>query len=200
MKELIEDKLNKGLDYDTYRTHVETLVNEGKTSGPVQSEALAEHTKMGFQRMKKWEKIAKISDQTVDSLKNLKGNYSWLVIGEAWCGDVGQNIVALNKMAKSANIDLKLVYRDENLDLMDKFLTNGGRSIPKMLVVNNQTKDVVGEWGPRPAHIQNWFMDEKQKEDFDKNKTMEQVHLWYAKNKHEEIQREITELMSSVES
>jgi hypothetical protein len=200
MKALIEEKLNKGIDYDTYRTEVEKLVDAGKTSGPVQNEALAQHTKMGFQRMKKWEKITKISEETTNNLKSVKGNYSWLVIGEAWCGDVGQNIVALNKMAKEADIDLKMVFRDENLDLMDKFLTNGGRSIPKMLVVDNNSKEVVGEWGPRPKHIQNWFVEEKQKPGFDKNSTMEQVHLWYAKNKHEELQNEVVEMMQSIET
>ena len=68
MKDLIEKSLEKSISYDEYRTKVEDLVKQGKTSGPNQSEELSHHTKMGLQRMKKWEKI---TPNTISLERNL---------------------------------------------------------------------------------------------------------------------------------
>ncbi|MGB0404161.1 MAG: thioredoxin family protein [Salibacteraceae bacterium] len=198
MKELLKEKIAAGIGYDQFRAELEQFVEAGKTSGPNQSEALSQHTKMNFQRLKKWEKITRISEGTNKSLTAKKSNTTWLMIGEAWCGDVGQNIVPINEMAKLAGAELKFVYRDENLDLMDHFLTNGGRSIPKVIIVDDDSMEVIAEWGPRPQEIQNWFLSEKSKLEFDKSSVMEKVHLWYAKNKHEAIQKEFIEMTTSI--
>ena len=103
-------------------------------------------------------------------------------------------------MAEQAGIQLRLVFRDENLDLIDQYLTNGGRSIPKLLVIDNQTFKVEAEWGPRPAYIQNWFVEQKEKPGFDKSTSMENIHLWYAKNRQREIQNEIVAIMQQLDS
>lgn len=197
--QLVEEGLSNGMTYEEYFSLAETLVEENSTTGPNKSDELAKHTKMGFQRMKKWEKISKISEETSLSLSKIRGAYAWLIIVESWCGDVGQNIVALKRMADLAGIEIRLVLRDENLELMDQFLTNGGRAIPKLIVFDKNNKRIAGEWGPRPAFIQNWFYEEKSKEDFNKVEALEYIHLWYAKNKQQEIQQEIVSLMSAAE-
>lgn len=198
MRDLLKEKIVLGISYDEFRNQLVKLVDEKKTSGPNQSEALAEHTKMNFQRLKKWEKITRISEETIKALTTEKLNHTWLMIGEAWCGDVGQNIVPINQMAEIAGVDLKFVFRDENLELMDHFLTNGGRSIPKVIIIDNDSLEIVAEWGPRPQEIQDWFLNEKVKPGFDKNEAMEHIHLWYAKNKHNAIQKEFMSMVTSI--
>ena len=82
MHELIKEKVDGGFSYAEYKTLVEKLLSEGKTTGPNQSEANIDYTKLGFQRLKKWEKITKVNPQAAAQLKELKGNYLWLVIIE----------------------------------------------------------------------------------------------------------------------
>ena len=97
----------------------------------------------------------------------------------------------LNKLtAENKNIDLKLILRDENLEVMDQFLTNGTRSIPILIVLDSETLEVLNSWGPRPTEVQKMVMDakseaqsnqEESKEIWDEVKKNSQ--LWYAKDK-----------------
>lgn len=82
-----------------------------------------------------------------------------LVITEDWCGDAMMNNAILRKIADAADLDVHCVYRDENLELMDRYLTNGGRSIPKYILLSEDGQ-VLGDWGPRASKVQE-FVDEK---------------------------------------
>lgn len=82
-----------------------------------------------------------------------------LVITEDWCGDAMMNNAILRKITDAADLDVHCVYRDENLELIDRYLTNGGRSIPKYIILSEQG-DVLAEWGPRASKVQA-FVDEK---------------------------------------
>lgn len=196
---MIREKVRNGLGYDEYKELVEELLSQNKTTGQNQSEAYVDYTKMAFQRIKKWEKTTKLQDSTVSFLENLKGEYIWLMIAEAWCGDVGQNLAPFHLMAQVADIELKLVLRDENLDLMDQFLTNGGRSIPKVLVLDKHTHQVLGDWGPRPDFAQTRVMEAKDDPNISSHELHKEIHLWYALNKHHDLQSEVIELMTEVE-
>ncbi|MCK1997479.1 thioredoxin family protein [Psychrobacillus psychrodurans] len=85
-----------------------------------------------------------------------------LVITEDWCGDAMMNNAILRKIAEAANIEVRAVYRDENLDLIDQHLTNGGRSIPVYLLLNREG-EVVSKWGPRAELVQQFVMDGRAK-------------------------------------
>lgn len=82
-----------------------------------------------------------------------------LVITEDWCGDAMMNNAILRKIAEAAGLKVKAVYRDQNLELMDKYLTNGGRSIPKYIILSKEG-EVLGDWGPRAPEVQE-FVTEK---------------------------------------
>lgn len=195
MKELLENKWQQAMSFDQYAALMNRLVEEEKTTGPNQSAAMVQHTKMAAQRIKKWSKIFNLLEEDTDQLKGKAKGQNWLLITEAWCGDVGQNLIPLQKIANAAGAELKLILRDDNLDLMDKFLTNGGRSIPKLIVFEADSKEVLWDWGPRPQEIQKWFLGEKSKEAYSYEKTSEAMHLWYAKNKHQALLSEFKELL-----
>ena len=82
-----------------------------------------------------------------------------LVITEDWCGDAMMNNAILRKIAEAADVKVRCVYRDQNLELMDQYLTNGGRSIPKYIILSNEG-EVLGDWGPRAPKVQE-FVTEK---------------------------------------
>ena len=132
-KELFE----KGYSYEEYRTLINKLYVSGKTTGIDHSEAMLGYTKMNIQRMNRLDKTIEINEEIRTDLATIPYQLNWLVLTEAWCGDAAQNIPILSKMANaSSKIHLRFLLRDENLDVMDKYLTNGGRAIPKLIVLD----------------------------------------------------------------
>lgn len=188
----MEKYIEKGLTFDEYYDQMDAFVNEGKASGENQTEDLIEYTRVNQRRMKKWRKVYKTSSEWLEAVKNLDRKEDWILLTESWCGDAAQNISQINNMAEvSDKIDLKILYRDENLELMDQFLTNGGRSIPKLIRLDAETKEVIGSWGPRVKTAQNIVIEGK------KNGTNygEELHAWYAKNKSVDLENEFIELI-----
>ncbi|MGG3892224.1 thioredoxin family protein [Metabacillus fastidiosus] len=82
--------------------------------------------------------------------KNLKV----IVLSEDWCGDALVNNPILLKIAEAANIDVRFLLRDENLELMDQYLTNGtSRAIPIYIFID-QDGNEKAVWGPRSQKLQ----------------------------------------------
>src|SRR5690606_26509598 len=123
-----------------YRELIDKLRSQNKTTGEDHSEDMLNYTDLNISRMNKWDKRFELSADVLALLKNTNRKEAWVVLTEAWCGDAAHAIPVMAKMAAaSPNIDLHLVLRDENLDLMDQYLTNGGRSIPKLIRVDAET-------------------------------------------------------------
>lgn len=80
-------------------------------------------------------------------------NVHILAITEDWCGDAMLNNPIIRKVAEAANVEVRTALRDEDTDLIDRHLTNGGRSIPVYLVLN-EAGEVVAKWGPRAPELQ----------------------------------------------
>lgn len=188
----MEKYIEKGLTFDEYYDQMDAFVNEGKASGESQTDDLIEYTRVNQRRMKKWRKIYKTSSDWLEAVKKLDRKEDWILLTESWCGDAAQNISQINNMAEvSDKIDLKILYRDENLELMDQFLTNGGRSIPKLIRLDAETKEVIGSWGPRVKTAQNIVIEGKKKG----TNYGEELHAWYAKNKSVDLEIEFIELI-----
>ena len=114
--------------------------------------------------MDRLDKKSRFTPATEAGLVRLANHYQLLVLTEAWCGDAAQSIPLHNHMAEATdNLDLRLVLRDEHPELMDHFLTDRGRSIPKVIILDADTQEVLGSWGPRPAPAQEMAMDYKNK-------------------------------------
>lgn len=205
MKKIAKDILQNAYTYESYRQLVDTLFAQNKTTGDNHSEAMLEYTKLNLVRMNKWDKRAKLTPDTLESLSKIKRPLTWLVITEGWCGDAAQIVPVLQKMAlENDNITLRFILRDENLEVMDAFLTNGGRSIPKVLILDAATLEVLNSWGPRPAEMQAMMMDVKAQSatilDAEEKKKLaqeaaQQLHLWYAKDKAKTTQQEFLEVI-----
>ncbi|MCU0447924.1 MAG: thioredoxin family protein [Microscillaceae bacterium] len=190
------ETLQKAYNYAQYRTLIDNLLAEGKTTGPNQTTALTEYTQMNVQRMNRWDKTAIIREDLKTALEAINRPLIWVVLTEGWCGDAAQNIPTIVKMAEiNPKIELKFLLRDENLPIMDNYLTNGGRAIPKLICIDAESGEELGTWGPRPSTLQDWVMAEKKKTDFDFKTFAEYVHKWYATNKTEELQDEFLALV-----
>ena len=200
MKSIIEKSLSQSYSYTAYRNHIKTLLKEGKSSGNEQSEALTHYSELNEARMNRLEKTVKISTEIIQKLNQLNGDYIWLVISEGWCGDAAQILPVIYKMAElSERIDLKIVFRDENEDLMNLFLTNGTKSIPKLIVLDKNTLEVLSDFGPRPIGAKQLILDYKVKHGIVDETAKTNLQLWYLHDKGLSIQNEILDLMLKID-
>jgi hypothetical protein len=185
----------KGYTYAEYRQMVDEKLAQGLTTGPQQTPELLDYTTLNVQRMHRLDKTITISDEVKERLAMLHCNIHWLLLTEAWCGDAAQNVPVLAKMAEASDkIHLRLLLRDEHLDIMDQFLTNGGRAIPKLIILDGNFK-VTGSWGPRPAEIQAQVMENKRTGAMPYSEFAIEVQKWYARNKGIALQHEMLEAM-----
>jgi len=191
--------VNEGLTYATYKELISTLLAEGKTTGSDDSEAMLHYTKMNMQRMHRVEKTVLLNKELTAAIEQLENKYQLLVISEGWCGDAAQITPIFYKMTEAYpdKFELRFVLRDKHLELIDAHLTNGGRAIPVLLVLNEKG-ELIGKWGPRPAVLQE-ILSEWKKEIADMFAVAEKLHLWYAKDKTQTTQSELTALVSSLE-
>lgn len=186
--------------YREFRDLTEDLLAQNKTTGTNHSADYIHYTRMNLQRMDRIYKNTTVQPELAAVVQGLEGRYKWIVLVEAWCGDVPQNLPVMAKIAElNPNIELVTVLRDENLDLMDQHLTNGGRGIPKLVIVDKDTQEAVAEWGPRPAPAQQMVYDWKAAED--KKPYMEfvvELQKWYAKDRTATMQKEFTALLATL--
>lgn len=184
------------MTYAEYIKLIDDLLMDGKTTGPNQSEEMFHYGKLNRQRIHRLEKTVKLSDSIIEKAKDVSRKMIWLILTEGWCGDAAQNIPTIEKIAaESENIETRYVLRDENLELMDKYLTNGGRSIPKLIALDAETFEEIGTWGPRPQAAMDYFYELK-KQGLEKPEMMEKIQRWYLADKEKSLQSEFKILLA----
>jgi len=190
--------IKEGMTYQEYRNLINELLLQHKTTGPDDSDAMLHYTKMNVQRMNRVDKTVKLNEGFLNVLNAVKNTYRFLVISEGWCGDAAQIVPVFDKIATSFadKFDLKFVLRDKNLPLIDAHLTNGGRAIPVLLILDEKG-DVVKKWGPRPDILQELLAKWK-KETTDMMEIAEKLHGWYAKDKTQSTQQELMEIFKNI--
>ncbi len=187
-------------NYEQYIQYVRVLVETGETSSIKNSESLLGFTTLNLKRMDRLNKTVEIEELLLNKLSALNSKQTWIVITEGWCGDSAQCLPIIAKIAELSVdlIDLQIILRDENPDWMDKYHTNGSKSVPKLI-----SFDILGNelftWGTRPEAakqlLKNWkeSTDGKSWDDFEK-----ELHTWYAKDKTLTIQKEFYEILSKI--
>lgn len=200
MESIIQSSLPNSITYETYRNTINALLKEGKSTGHEQSESLTHYSELNVTRMNRLEKTMTIAAEFVEQLKALKGDYLWLVISEGWCGDAAQLVPIFHKMADlSPNIEMKIALRDDNEALMNLFLTNGARSIPKLIIIDKNTLEVLGDFGPRPQGAKQLIIDYKAEHGVVDETAKTNLQLWYLHDKGLSTQQEIMALMAAAE-
>ncbi len=182
------------MTFAEYIRLIDDLLLEGKTTGENQSEAMFNYGKLNRQRMKRLGNTVKLNDSLNEKVRSVKQKMIWLIITEGWCGDAAQNIPVIEKIAaENANIETRYVLRDENLELMDAYLTNNARSIPKLICLDAETFEEIGTWGPRAKTAMNYFY-EMREQGIEKPQMMENLQRWYLQDDEQSIQKEFENL------
>ena len=198
MEQLIREKVEQSMTYAAYKELMANSVAEGKTTGPNQSESMANYTKMNEKRMKRLDKTFQVSEELLQAVADLDKDYIWLVITEAWCGDAAQTVPIIQKVAEGSDkIELRVVLGDEHPELMEKFLTDGAKSIPKLIIIDKESMQVEQDWGPRPAPAQEMLMEFKANPDLTYSEFSLNLQKWYNQDKGLTTQAELKETLKS---
>jgi hypothetical protein len=195
MKVEIGKYIEKSMAFAEYIKLIDDLLLDGKTTGTNQSDAMFNYGKLNRQRMHRLEKTVEINESLAEKGRKTGRKQIWLIITEGWCGDAAQNIPIIEKIAAASdNIETRYVLRDENLDLMDAYLTNNARSIPKLIALDALNLEEIGTWGPRPQAAMDLFIELKH-QGLEKPLIMENLQRWYIADKNHSIQTEFEKLL-----
>ena len=193
-KEIFEN----AMDFETYDKHVKGLIAEGKTTGDNQSQNYIDFTKLGIQRVKRGLKTTTIADNIIESLNRTKA-INWVVITEAWCGDGANSLPIIVKLAEARkDINLKLILRDSNTELMNSYLTNGAKSIPVVIFLDDHFNELA-LWGPRPEPAQEMALKNKANPVMSKQDLNIALQKWYISDKSQTTQHEFQDILESFE-
>ncbi len=192
-----ESHIKQGMNYPEYLALIEQLLSGDKTTSGDHSPGMIGATRLNVQRMARLDKKLKLSEETLETLQALEIPLYWVVFTEAWCGDAAQNIPVFAKMAEaSENIELKLLLRDEHPEVMDSFLSENRKAIPKLVCLRQENLEVLGTWGPRPAPAQELMKS------FNPIQTQEEfihmIHSWYNKDKGKVVQKELMNIVNTI--
>ncbi|MDB9931508.1 thioredoxin family protein [Flavobacteriales bacterium] len=190
----LEKGISESLTYNDYRELVANLLGQNKSTTKNGDESLVGYSKLNNSRMKRLDKTFKLDEEVKQKVKTIENKVTWVVLTEGWCGDAAQNIPIINKIAeKNENIELKLVLRDENPELINEFLTNGNQSIPKLIQIEDGK--VTKKWGPRPSIATKMIADYKAEHGVVDAEIKKDLQLWYNKDKGLNTVDDIMELL-----
>lgn len=165
--------------------------------------AIVEFTRLNWVRTQRLHKTIVLADDLITKIQSLQHQYSWLVLTEAWCGDSAQNLPYIAELMKEAPAEqsLHILLRDQNRDLMNQYLTNGSRAIPKLVVIDETTRQEVLVWGPRPQPAQEIVLEwKKDPRGRSWDQLEKELHTWYAKDKGQTIQKELEEILDQLKA
>lgn len=194
MYDLLKLKWEDAVTYDQYMGSFDKRLHNPDSKG-------FSYLKLNQSRSQRWMKKIQIETAIAEQLAALKKEYLFLVISEPWCGDAAHALPVIKKMADlSPKIQLGLVFRDEHLDLMNQYLTEGSQSIPKLIVIEACEFREVAVWGPRPKAAQMLLKEFKTGEDWNKEAFQKELQAWYNNNQGKQIQEELIGLLHHVEN
>jgi len=194
MNQLIKTSIDNAISYQEYSNLITKIVSEKRTTGNEQTQERIEFTKLNSSRMRRINKVVTLTDEAINVFNNVR-KQTWLVLCESWCGDAAHTLPVLNKIAENSDqINLKIVLRDDNLDLMNTFLTNGSQAIPKLIIVD-ENYCLINVWGARSKAATQLVLDYKKEfgcidAEFKKN-----LQIWYNKDRGISIVSDLVKLI-----
>lgn len=185
------------MDFSTYDGLFDTILKASQPTAPYDKPAYQDYTKLNASRQSRWMKKGELLPQAVDAVRSIKEEQHWILITEHWCGDAAHNVPFIARLAaENPLIQLEIQLRDQPPHLIEDYLTNGGKSIPKLIVRDKQGRDLF-TWGPRPEPAQDLMLKMKEQDlDFEEQKI--QLQNWYNADKGRTLQEELIQLIQGI--
>lgn len=180
--------------WEGYLNKFEEVLAQVTALPPYDQPMYLDYFKLNRSRQKRWLKTANINNDLKNVIDNINEKQTWYLITEPWCGDAAHNVPFIYMMTQlNSKIELKIIWRDVEPFMIESYLTNGGKAIPK-LVIRNENENDLHIWGPRPFACQVLFNKLKEENaDFDKQKI--ELQNWYNIDKGESLQKEFFQML-----
>ena len=193
---LLKRRAAELLTYDAYLDLMAAQAAAAAPAGAAEAGEWLEYTRLNLHRSRRIARTWRPSDELAAELDALPAGETWLVLSEPWCGDSAQCLPCVAVMASGRpGIDLRVLLRDANPDVMDRFLTDGKRAIPIVAMFDAAGRP-VGRWGPRPAPAQALFAAATA-EGLEKPRVLERLHLWYGRDRGRTLDAEFHALLAA---
>jgi hypothetical protein len=182
--------------WEEFLNRFESILKADLPETPYDNKAYFNYLKLNESRQRRWLKTSQLIPELLKAIQQIKEKQTWYIITEPWCGDAAHSIPFLYLMTQTnEHIELKMIWRDTPPFMIEDYLTNGGKSVPKLIVRDADNQDIF-TWGPRPTECQKLYLALKEKNaDFEEMKiTLQQ---WYNNDKGQSIQNELLALITS---
>lgn len=171
--------LEAAVSYETYRREMK---RKAETEDP---DALSERDQkyldyitLNDRRTDRVHEEYRPSDRLRALVEEIERPQTWLVITEDWCGDSAQVLPIIAEAAElNGAIDLRILPRDEHLELMDEYRTDGKRAIPKLVALDEDGTELF-TYGPRPTPAAELF-ERRVEEGTPKKEVYRELQQWY---------------------
>ncbi len=178
------------INWYEYLSSFEDILSRKLRKKPYDNAAYLQYVKLNKSRMNRWLRTGLLKESTQQTIEKIREVQNWYIITEPWCGDAAHSVPFIYLLSElNQNIKLTLILRDSEPEWIERYLTNGSRSIPKLIVRNNYDEDLF-TWGPRPKECQ-LLISELKKQQISDEDIKTRAQEWYNKNKGISLQEEI---------
>ncbi len=185
------------MNFQEYKEQFEHILDSSNPIAPYNDPDFLNYTKLNWSRLNRWLKTVQLSEEQIKTIQTISQKQNWIVITEPWCGDAAHVVPFIHLLASQNKlISIDYVLRDGGNDLIDKYLTNGGKSIPKLIIRDEDNHDIC-TWGPRPEELTQ-LVDQLKAKNTELAELKIELQNWYNANKGEEILKELIDLVRSI--
>ena len=182
------------MNFIAYQEIFQQILNDPQPPAPYQDPDYLNYVKLNWSRQQRWLKTGILNEELAAVIGSIKGEQHWTIITEPWCGDAAHSIPFLHRLSE-LNPLIKVDYqlRDSEPFLIDQYLTNGSKSIPKLIVRDSNGNDLFN-WGPRPKQAQE-LLDKLKAKNADFETIKLELQHWYNLDRGESLCVELETLL-----
>ncbi len=182
MDRCIKLKKQELMNYDQYRQLFDEILKDPHPDPPYHKESYMNYVRLNRTRMKRWDKQMDLDENFLKQLKQIDQPQHWVIITEPWCGDAAHVIPFLVRMAEeNENITYDIQLRDSEPFLIEQYLNDGKKSIPRVIIRDEGNNDLF-VWGPRPQEAQ-MLLDQMKDQGSDSESTKIALQNWFNHDK-----------------
>lgn len=189
----------QAMTYDQYKDLFDKILEDPNPQEPYTKESYLNYVKLGKTRMNRWDKQFEPDQKLKELLKRIDQPQHWIIITEPWCGDAAHAVPFLIKMAaENELITYEIQLRDSEPFLIEDYLTNRAKSIPKLIARDSAGNDLF-TWGPRPKPAQKMY-DDMRANEADGESLKITLQNWFNRDKGITLSGEISQLITGPKS
>lgn len=186
------------MNYENYKKLFDEILDSPSPAPPYDDEMYLNYVRLNKARMKRWDRQIVLDEYMTMQLKQITHPQHWIIITEPWCGDAAHILPLLVQMTEQNELltyDIQL--RDSAPFLIEKYLSNGSKSIPKLIVRDEADNDIF-VWGSRPVAAQK-VADELKANKASKPEILDALQRWYNEDKGNSLFEELSVMLRQAE-